>query len=814
MKVAPHFTKNHSNPYYGLNFISHQFSYDGGTVDFIAPKEWGALAVEILWSKFARKKGVGPLGYESDARDIFKRLAVTWRSWAERLGYFDSESDAEVFEREILYMLSHQIAAPNSPQWFNTGIYDFYGIKGSTPEGHYAYDFKTGAVVKTEGAFVRPQAHACFIQSVSDELLSEGGIFDLLIREARLFKYGSGTGSNFSHIRGKGEKLAGGGLSSGLLSFLDVFDRSAGVIQSGGTTRRAAKMVCLDADHPDVVDFVNYKKREEDKVATLILGGARQREIFNELKKTPLGPRAKLMDKLEREGVSHNLLLRYEEMIIKNITPDFPHFDTDWEGAAYKSVSGQNANFSLRLNEEFFSLLERDGLWPLIERTSKRVVRSIRARELWEQIEVAAWVSADPGIQFHDTINDWNTCKSDGEIRASNPCSEYMFLDETACNLASLNILKFFDIEKGAVDFDLESFIYACELWTLVLDISVSMASYPSKKMAENGMRYRTLGLGFANLGASLMYLGIPYDSEEGRSFAALITAVLTGTSYRYSALMARELGSFEAFEKNRESMLGVLRLHEAALLQDKKKLSELYHCPYFFSHKLADQKLLQRSRQIWSEVISLSSTHGVRNAQVSVVAPTGTIGLMMDCDTTGIEPEYSLVKYKKIAGRETVKIVNRICKIALARMGFDDSTRAEIERTIFEEDQGLSRWLTSDQMAVFDCALASTASEGRAISSSGHLKMMAAVQPFISGAISKTVNISYDASARDIGRIYQEARRLMLKAVAVYRDGSKLGQPLMRAREVICRNCGQKGLITTGSCFVCSNCGTSTGCS
>ncbi len=814
MKVAPYFTKGHSNPYHGLNFVSHQFSFDGGTIDFIAPKEWGALAVEILWSKFARKKGVGPHGYESDARDIFKRLALTWKAWGERLGYFDDSSDAEVFEREILYMLSHQIAAPNSPQWFNTGIYDVYGVKGKSPEGHYAYDFKARKVVETQGAFVRPQAHACFIQSVSDELLSDGGIFDLLMREARLFKYGSGTGSNFSHIRAKGEKLAGGGLSSGLISFLDVFDRSAGVIQSGGTTRRAAKMVCLDADHPDVVDFVNFKKREEDKVATLILGGARQREVFEQLKKTPLGPRAKLMDDFEREGVSRNLLLRYEEMIIKNITPDFPHFDTDWEGAAYKSVSGQNANFSLRLNEEFFSLLERDGQWPLIERTSKRVVSSIRARDLWEQIEVAAWVSADPGIQFHDTINDWNTCKKDGEIRASNPCSEYMFLDETACNLASLNILKFFDVENASTDFDSDGFIHACELWILVLDISVSMASYPSKKMAENGMRYRTLGLGFANLGASLMYLGLPYDSEEGRSFAALISALLTGTSYRYSALMARELGSFEAFTENRESMLGVLRLHEASLLQDEKALGGLCHRPYFFSYKHANRELLERACKMWQEAIALGQVHGVRNAQVSVVAPTGTIGLMMDCDTTGIEPEYSLVKYKKIAGAKTVKIVNRICRIALKRMGFDEQTGAQIEQAIFTEEEGLSRWLTEDQMAVFDCALASAASEGRMISSFGHLKMMAAVQPFISGAISKTVNISYDASPRDIGRIYQEARRLMLKAVAIYRDGSKLGQPLMRAREVVCRNCGQKGLITTGSCFVCSNCGTSTGCS
>ncbi len=814
MKVAPYFTKSSADPYQGLTFIGHRFDYDGKQIEFIAPKEWGALAVEILWSKFARKKGVAPLGYESDARQIFGRLASTWRSWGVKLGHFDSKEDANLFEREILYMLSHQIAAPNSPQWFNTGIYDVYGVQGSSPEGHYAYNFERKKFEQTTGAFVRPQAHACFIQSVNDELLSEGGIFDLLMREARLFKYGSGTGSNFSHIRGKGEKLAGGGESSGLMSFLDVFDRSAGVIQSGGTTRRAAKMVCLDADHPDVEDFVNYKKREEDKVASLILGGARQREIFEQLKSTPLGERALLVDELAGSGVSRNLLLRYEEMILKKMTPDFPHFDTDWEGASYKSVSGQNANFSLRLNEEFFSCLARDGQWPLVERTSKKVVKTISAKSLWEQIENAAWVSADPGIQFHDTINDWNTCKSDGEIRASNPCSEYMFLDETACNLASVNILKFFK-ELGERDsFDVDGFVYACELWTMVLDISVSMASYPSLQMAKNGLRYRTLGLGFANLGASLMSLGIAYDSDEGRSFGASLTAILTGASYRYSCMMAQSLGSFEAYEKNKEHVLRVLGNHRGALFQERDKLIGLGHKPYFFSHELAPDELLSRAKLIWDEVLKLAPTSGVRNAQVSVVAPTGTIGLMMDCDTTGIEPEYSLVKYKKIAGSKTVKIVNRICQVALLKMGFNQAQIEEIESAIFNEEAPLSKWLTPKQVAVFDCALASSASEGRAISSSGHLKMMAAIQPFISGAISKTVNISFDASPKDIGRIYHEARTLMLKAVAIYRDGSKLGQPLMRAREVVCRNCSQKGLITTGSCFVCSNCGTSTGCS
>lgn len=814
MKVNPFYTHNSSDPYTGLNFISHSFDYDGEKIDFIAPKEWGALAVEILWSKFARKKGVPPLGYENDARQIFHRLAHTWRLWGERLGYFSTPEDATHFEHETLYMLSHQIAAPNSPQWFNTGIFDVYGIKGNSPEGHFAYDFETQSFIQTSGAYERPQAHACFIQSVNDELLSAGGIFDLLIREARLFKYGSGTGSNFSNIRGRGEKLAGGGQSSGLMSFLDVFDRSAGVIQSGGTTRRAAKMICLDADHPDVEDFVNYKKREEDKVATLILGSRAQEEIFNKLSKATPSERGQLIEELAQSGVSRNILLRYEEMIFKNMTPDFPHFDADWEGAAYKSVSGQNANFSLRLNETFFSLLESDGQWPLSSRTSKSIVRTIAAKDLWQQIETAAWVSADPGIQFHDTINDWNTCKSDGEIRASNPCSEYMFLDETACNLASLNLLKFFETPGILSTFNMDAFVHACELWTLILDISVSMASYPSLQMAKNGLRYRTLGLGFANLGASVMAMGLAYDSDEARSFAGLISAAMTGSSYRYSCKLAAELGSFEAFKDNEESMLEVLGLHQAALIQDQKVLSKLCHKPLSFKHEHCEKSHLERAKLIWTEVRELASLHGVRNAQVSVVAPTGTIGLMMDCDTTGIEPEYSLIKYKKIAGSKTVKIVNRICSLALGVMDFKEEEIAEIEKAIFEESAPLSKWLSPSQLAVFDCALASVASEGRLISSSGHLKMMAVVQPFISGAISKTVNIPFDSSPHDIGRIYQEARKLMLKAVAIYRDGSKLGQPLMQAREVVCRNCGKKGLISTGSCFVCSHCGTSTGCS
>lgn len=813
MKVAAYYTRDLKDPFINLTFKSWQFHFENQQVDFIAPAEWSALAVEILWSKFARKKGISPLGYENDARDIFKRLAKTWRLWAEKLSYFDSSIDAQNFENEILYMLANQMAAPNSPQWFNTGIFDIYKIKGSAPEGHYAYDFEDDEFKPTSGAFERPQAHACFIQSVNDQLMGAGGLFDLLVREARLFKYGSGTGSNFSAIRGSGESLGSGGVSSGLMSFLDVFDRSAGVIQSGGTTRRAAKMVCLDADHPDVVEFVRYKRREEDKVGMLILGAKEQLEVFEELKAASVKERPLLMQKLESGGISRDLLLRYEEMIIKKIEPNFPVISNEWEGEAYKSVSGQNANFSLRLTEEFFKKLETKEDWPLRARTNGKISRTIGASELWREVTEAAWASADPGVQFHDTINEWNTCKADGEIRASNPCSEYMFLDETACNLASLNLIKFIKV-KDTFDFDTQSFEHACRLWTIVLDISVSMASYPSLQMAKNGLRYRTLGLGFANLGGLLMSEGIAYDSEEARALAAALSAIMTGVAYRTSAELAQKLETFQAYEKNETSMLKVLEQHKASLFNEREKLSELTHKPYLAQYGLISPALYQDACDIWEQVCREAGTHGVRNAQVSVIAPTGTIGLMMDCDTTGIEPEYSLVKYKKLAGGRTVKIMNRSMAHALKKLKVANDLIKTIEREVLENEAELSMWLTEDQLKVFDCALASVGNSSRMISNLGHLKMMAAVQPFISGAISKTVNVSYQASPSDIGEIYQTARKLMLKAVAVYRDGSKLGQPLMRARAVVCSQCGLKGLVTTGSCFVCSNCGTSTGCS
>lgn len=811
MKVVALYTKNNPDPFINLTFVDWQFDFEGRTIQFTAPKEWSALAVEILWSKFARKKGVAPLGYESCARQIFKRLAHTWRLWGERLNYFDSTEDASIFEREILFMLAHQIAAPNSPQWFNTGLFDVYGIKGDSPEGHFAYDFERQEVAATSGAFVRPQAHACFIQSVSDELITEGGIYDLLLREARLFKYGSGTGSNFSHIRGRGELLAGGGISSGLMSFLDVFDRSAGVIQSGGTTRRAAKMVCLDADHPDVLDFVRYKKREEDKVAMLILGSQAAHHHFEALKSSPPSKRAQVRAELAELGVSESILLRYEEMIRNKITPDFPIFNTDWEGEAYKSVSGQNANFSLRLKEDFFQALENKSDWALTARTTGEVMRTLKAADLWHEILNCAWASADPGVQFHDTINDWNTCAQDGEIRASNPCSEYMFLDETACNLASLNLIKFLD-EKN--NFMSDHFVHSCELWTMVLDISVSLASYPSLMMAKNGMRYRTLGLGFANLGSLLMAQGLAYDSDEGRAQAGVISALMSGAAYSTSSRLAAQLGAFPAYEANKESMLRVLSQHEAALVFDRERLDHLKHTPYFIRKDLVASELYERACTLWQEVLKGAAQHGVRNAQVSVIAPTGTIGLMMDCDTTGIEPEFSLVKFKKLSGGRSVKIVNQTTERALKTLGLAPAVIQEIIESILNDEADLSRWLTPLQLPIFDCALATKYNQMRMISSMGHLKMMACVQPFISGAISKTVNMSYESTPADIGRIYLEARQLMLKAVAVYRDGSKLGQPLMRAQAVICSECGLKGLISTGSCFVCPNCGTSTGCS
>ncbi len=805
------------------------------------PADWSQVATDIVVSKYFRKAGVPQfdangqvqkdekgnpiLGPERSVRQVVRRLAGCWRHWGETYGYFKTTQDAQAFEDELSYMLVHQMAAPNSPQWFNTGLNTAYGITGPA-QGHYYVDPTSGEVKRSADAYTHPQPHACFIQSVDDDMVNEGGIMDLWIREARLFKFGSGTGSNFSRLRGEGEPLSGGGKSSGLMSFLKIGDRAAGAIKSGGTTRRAAKMVCLDLDHPDIEAFINWKVNEEKKVAALAKAG----------------------------------------------------YDTDFNGEAYQTVSGQNSNNSVRISHEFFTAVENDGDWNLYWRTELRKAekegraprpsKTLKARALWEQIGYAAWACADPGVQYDTTINDWHTCPTSGRINASNPCSEYMFLDNTACNLASLNLLKFYDAEHGTIEVD--RFIHATRLWTIVLEISVLMAQFPSKEIAELSYRFRTLGLGYANIGALLMRMGIPYDSQEGRAICASITAILTGESYATSAEMARNSGAFPGFSKNREHMLRVMRNHRRAAYDAPAKEYEGLHVPPVgIDQDVCPQYLLEPAKECWDRALAMGEEHGYRNAQTTVIAPTGTIGLLMDCDTTGVEPDFALVKFKKLAGGGYMKIANQSVEPALHNLGYSETQVREIMRyvmgtmslegvphinraslrekgftdadiakvesnlaSVFEISFAFNRWvlgdetmkrlgfteeqmndpafnllkalgftqqqmddanvavcghmtvegaphLKSEHLAVFDCANKCGKIGKRFIAAEGHIRMMAAAQPFISGAISKTINLPNEATVEDIKNAYFLSWKLSLKANALYRDGSKLSQAL-----------------------------------
>ena len=503
---------------------------DGSVVfemnDAEIPSTWSQVATDIMVSKYFRKAGVPQvdsdgnkikdengetvLGPETSSRQVFDRLAETWRHWGEKTGYFATKKDAEAFEDELKYMLATQMAAPNSPQWFNTGLNYKYGLDGK-PQGFWYVNPENGELTMGEDSYSRPQPHACFIQSIDDDLVNEGGIMDLWVKEARLFKFGSGTGTNFSHLRGEGETLSGGGVSSGVMSFLKIGDRAAGAIKSGGTTRRAAKMVILDLDHPDIEEFIEWKAIEEDKARALIAAG----------------------------------------------------YPADFNGEAYATVSGQNSNNSVRVPHEFIDALEADGDWELTARTDGSVMKTIKARELWNKVADAAWKCADPGVQYDTTINEWHTSPKGGRIRASNPCSEYQFLDNTACNLASLNLVKFYDDDTQK--FDIDSYKHALRIWTIVLEISVEMAQFPSKEIAQGSYDYRTLGLGYANLGSLLMRIGIAYDSKLGRAIAGALTAMLTGESYKTSAEMAEIVGPFPKYEENKENMLRVMRNHRRA---------------------------------------------------------------------------------------------------------------------------------------------------------------------------------------------------------------------------------------------------------
>ncbi|MDE2383256.1 MAG: vitamin B12-dependent ribonucleotide reductase [Alphaproteobacteria bacterium] len=923
MRIERHYTKAGQEAYAGLDFrkaVSEIKNPDGSIVfrlaDIEVPSSWSQVATDILAQKYFRKAGV-PVALkrveeesvpswlwrsvpdedamkdltakervtgERSAKEVFNRLAGTWTYWGWKGKYFNTEEDARAFYDEMCFMLATQKCAPNSPQWFNTGLHWAYGIDGPS-QGHHYVDFETGKLVKSKSAYEHPQPHACFIQSVSDDLVNEGGIMDLWVREARLFKYGSGTGSNFSFLRGEGEKLSGGGKSSGLMSFLKIGDRAAGAIKSGGTTRRAAKMVVVDVDHPDIEQYVDWKVKEEQKVAALVTGSkivkkhltAIMKACVNcqgpgsdcfEIEKNPALKRA--VKEARRAQVSDNYIKRVIQFAKQGYTDiEFDTYDSDWDGEAYRTVSGQNSNNSVRVTDDFLKAVEKDGDWNLTGRITGKVTKTLKARELWEKIGHAAWASADPGIQFHTTINDWHTCIGSGEIRASNPCSEYMFLDDTACNLASLNLLQFRDAATGK--FNIAAYEHATRLWTVVLEISVLMAQFPSKEIAKLSYEYRTLGLGFANIGGLLMTAGIPYDSHEGRAICAAISAIMTGVAYATSAEMAKELGPFPGFAKNREHMLRVMRNHRRAAYGAAVGYENLHVNPVpLDENDLSDKALALAARKAWDRAVELGEAHGYRNAQSTVVAPTGTIGLVMDCDTTGIEPDFALVKFKKLAGGGYFKIINQAVPEALRTLGYNadqieeiigyavghgtlaDSpalNHAQLRAKGFGEEQiskieaglasafdikfvfnkftlgeefcknvlkltdaqlndfgfdllgslGFSRadidranihvcgamtlegapGLKDEHLPVFDCANPCGRIGKRYLSVESHIRMMAASQPFISGAISKTINMPNDATVEDCEQAYMLSWKLAIKANALYRDGSKLSQPL-----------------------------------
>jgi ribonucleoside-diphosphate reductase alpha chain len=922
MRIERRFTREGQSPYAEIGFrksSSEIRNPDGSVVfrldSFSVPANFSQVAADILAQKYFRKAGVPArlkrveensvpswlwrsvpdhdalaelpederYGSETDSRQVFDRLAGTWTYWGWKHGYFTEERDARAFYDEMRYMLAMQMAAPNSPQWFNTGLHWAYGIDGPS-QGHFYVDPRTGELTRAKSAYEHPQPHACFIQSVEDDLVNERGIMDLWVREGRLFKYGSGTGSNFSRLRGEGEPLSGGGKSSGLMSFLKIGDRAAGAIKSGGTTRRAAKMVIVDVDHPDIEAFVNWKVVEEQKVAALVAGSKACAKHLSAVMRAAVNcegsgddcfdparnPALKREIKAARAAhLPENYIQRVIQFARQGYKKiEFETYDIDWDSEAYRTVAGQNSNNSVRVNDEFLRAVEAGESWPLTGRRTEKTEREVDARALWDQIGYAAWASADPGIQFHTTINDWHTCPASGPIRASNPCSEYMFLDDTACNLASLNLMAFRD---KAGQFDVDAFTHACRLWTVVLEVSVTMAQFPSPEIAQLSHEYRTLGLGFANLGGLLMAAGIPYDSEEGRAIAGAVSALMTGTSYATSAEMAAELGAFAGYEKNAEHMLRVMRNHRRAAYGEIDGYERLSTPPVpLNAGACPSPRLAETACETWDKAVALGEQHGYRNAQATVIAPTGTIGLVMDCDTTGIEPDFALVKFKKLAGGGYFKIINRTVPEALAKLGYDkpaidaiityavghgtlkgaphinhETLRAKgftpekiaaIEAglasafdikfafnkfTLGEDfctqvlglsaerldapdfdmlaELGFSRreievanlyvcgamtlegapGLKPEHLPVFDCANPCGRKGKRFLSAESHIQMMAAAQPFISGAISKTINMPGNASVEDCKNAYLQSWRLGLKANALYRDGSKLSQPL-----------------------------------
>ncbi|GFE66870.1 ribonucleotide-diphosphate reductase subunit alpha [Litoreibacter roseus] len=924
MKIDRKLTVAGKDAYDALEFTTtaSEIRNPDGTIVFQlneveVPAGWSQVASDVIAQKYFRKAGVPArtkkvaekgvpsflnrsvpdeaalkklpedqrFGGETSSKQVFDRLAGAWCYWGWKGGYFSTEADAQAYFDEMRVMLAKQMAAPNSPQWFNTGLHWAYGIDGPA-QGHHYVDYKTGVLTKSKSSYEHPQPHACFIQSVADDLVNDGGIMDLWVREARLFKYGSGTGTNFSSLRAEGEKLSGGGKSSGLMGFLKIGDRAAGAIKSGGTTRRAAKMVIVDADHPDIEEFINWKVLEEQKVASIVAGSKMHEQKLNAIFAAIKGWDGKTEDAVDpksnpqlKDAIRDAKKVAIPETYVKRVLDyarqgydsiEFPTYDTDWDSEAYNSVSGQNSNNSIRVTDAFLKAVENDDDWELKNRRDGTVSKTIKARDLWEQVGHAAWACADPGIQYHDTVNAWHTCPEDGAIRGSNPCSEYMFLDDTACNLASMNLLTYFADGK----FDAELYMHATRLWTLTLEISVMMAQFPSPAIAQRSYDFRTLGLGYANIGGLLMNMGLGYDSAEGRALCGALTALMTGVSYATSAEIAKELGPFPGYEKNASHMLRVMRNHRNAAygnsdgyeaLDVKPVALDIDGCP--------DDTLVGLAQAAWDEALDLGEKHGYRNAQATVIAPTGTIGLVMDCDTTGIEPDFALVKFKKLAGGGYFKIINQSVPAALETLGygsahveeivsyavghatlgnapginhtslvghgFGEAELAKIEAALpsafdirfvfnqwtlgeefctgtlgipaaqlndpsfdmlkhlgFSKDQIESAndhvcgtmtlegapHLKEEHYHVFDCANPCGKKGKRFLSVDSHIYMMAAAQSFISGAISKTINMPNDATIEDCQKAYELSWSLGVKANALYRDGSKLSQPLAAA--------------------------------
>ena len=926
MRFERQFTTAGTHPYNDVPFrtASSEIRNPDGTVVFSAenvevPEQFSQVATDILAQKYFRKAGV-PAALkrieendvpswlwrsvpdeaalaklpaedryvgESSAKQVFNRLVGTWTYWGWKGGYFTAEEDAQTYYDEMSFMLASQMAAPNSPQWFNTGLHWAYGIDGPS-QGHFYVDFESGKMVRSKSSYEHPQPHACFIQAVSDDLVNEGGIMDLWVREARLFKYGSGTGSNFSRLRGSGESLSGGGKSSGLMSFLKIGDRAAGAIKSGGTTRRAAKMVTVDIDHPDIEEYIDWKVVEEQKVAALVAGSKLAQKHMSEVMSACVdatdisdedryNPRAnkplkKAILSARKSMIPENYVQRVIQFAQQGFTEiDFKTYDTDWDSDAYLTVAGQNSNNSVRVTNDFLNAVLEKGDWELIRRTDGKVSSRVSASELWDKIAHAAWACADPGLQYDTTINEWHTCPAGGRINASNPCSEYMFLDDTACNLASLNLMQFRH-EDGS--FDIQRFEHAVRLWTLTLEVSVLMAQFPSKEIARGSYDYRTLGLGFANIGGLLMAAGYSYDSDEARGLCGAISAVMTGRSYATSAEIASEVGTFPRYEDNADNMLRVMRNHRLAAFGKSEGYEGLSVLPVALAHNdCPDKNLITAAMAAWDDAVALGEKHGYRNAQSTVIAPTGTIGLVMDCDTTGIEPDFAIVKFKKLAGGGYFKIINRVVPEALSRLGYTKNQQQDITRyavghgnlescqsvsinalkdkgftdailaklagslenafdikfafnryglgddfcrdTLGFTDEQLNDFdfnmlealgfskeeieaanihvcgamtlegaphLDDAHLSIFDCANVCGRIGKRFLSVSSHITMMAASQPFISGAISKTINMPNNATVEECGKAYMQSWKLGLKANALYRDGSKLSQPLSSA--------------------------------